>query len=472
MKLHIVILLVSLSLIGCNDKTADAGDYAFIGGEIVNPNNDYIMLYNPKAESDTLHLDQHNRFSFKVKDLTPGIYTFTHGGEYQMLLLEVNDSIMFRLNTVDFDESLVYTGLGAKKNNFLIKTFLDNEIDNKKLTKYCQMEPEDFMKHVDSSMFSRIQELDKFIQHKSPSDLFIKIAKTSINYNYYANKEIYPFGYYGNNKLIHFKDLPEGFYDFRNEVDYNMEDLNEFYVYNRFLFSHFNNLALEKYYSVNGHDTAFDRESLAYNLGKLDLIDSLIVQKKIKNYLLKHTARDFIIHSLDKEEIDSILSSYTSKCTNSEDKSEIVQLVASIEKLQTGYNVPNVAVVNYNGKTTDLHSIISRPTVIYFWSSNFKMNYRNSHSKVKKLKAKYPTIDFIAINVNDDDEMYWKKTLEKFNFPTENEYQFKEPTKAHNSLVVNSVSKVIIVNKNMTIIDANTNMFTSKFEEHLKKLNK
>ena len=69
-----------------------------------------------------------------------------------MLLLEANDSIMFRLNTADFDESLVYSGSGAKKNNFLIKTFLENEIDNKKLTKYCQMEPEYFMKHVDSAM--------------------------------------------------------------------------------------------------------------------------------------------------------------------------------------------------------------------------------------------------------------------------------------------------------------------------------
>ena len=36
---------------------------------------------------------------------------------------------MIRLNTLDFDESLVYTGKGSSKNNFLMDVFLRNERD-------------------------------------------------------------------------------------------------------------------------------------------------------------------------------------------------------------------------------------------------------------------------------------------------------------------------------------------------------
>ena len=470
MKLHIVTLLASLALLSCNDKTTDAGDYVFIGGEIINPNNDYIMLYNPNTEADTLHLDEHNRFSYKVKDFVPGLYTFTHGGEYQMLLLEQNDSIMFRLNTVDFDESLVFTGEGSKKNNYLIKTFLENEIENKRLSDYCQMEPENFIVYLDSSRTVRQNELNDFIAKKSPSDLFIKIAQASINYNYYANKEIYPFGYYGYNKLIHYKDLPDGFYDFREDVDYNFLDLKEFYVYNRFLFSHFNNLALEDYYNVHSHDTPFSRSDISYNIGKLKLIDSLITDDHIKNYLLKHTARDFIINCENETDINSVLNSYLEKSSNADDKNSVKHLVTCIEKIAPGKDLPNVKVVNYNGTVSDIHSVISNPTVIYFWSSNFKMNHKNSHYKVKSLKAKFPHIDFIAININNDDEKYWKNILKQFKFPTQNEYQFDEPNKALNDLVINSVSKAFIVNKDLTIANAHANLFSDDFEIQLKNI--
>ena len=51
---------------------------------------------------------------------------------------------------MDFDESLVYTGRGAKKNNYLINMYLKSEEDNKKVLKYSQLEPELFENHLDS----------------------------------------------------------------------------------------------------------------------------------------------------------------------------------------------------------------------------------------------------------------------------------------------------------------------------------
>ena len=123
-QIALITILVVLTF-GCKTNGSGDGDFAYVGGEIINPKNKNVLLYNTKGKiADSLTLDTNNRFIHKIENLEPGIYLITHGGEYQTILLEPNDSIMFRLNTYDFDESLVFTGLGAKKNNYLIKTYL------------------------------------------------------------------------------------------------------------------------------------------------------------------------------------------------------------------------------------------------------------------------------------------------------------------------------------------------------------
>jgi len=470
MKFSVAVLVMLTTLLSCKNKTDDGGDYAFFGGEIINPSNDYVLLYNPEDEVDTLLLDQDNRFFKKLSDFIPGLYTFVHGGEFQWILLEPKDSLLLRLNTIDFDESLVFTGKGSRKNNYLIKTFLDNEAENQKFMLMCQMKPERFEWVLDSIRKSKLDELNEFLSKKEYSDLFKTVAKTSINYNYYANKEMYPFGYYGYGNLIHYKDLPNGFYDFRKDVNYNMDALSEFYTYNKFLYSHFNNLALQKFYKTATHHDPFDSKSVVYNLEKLNLIDSLVNSKIIKNNLLKYTTRDFVSTCEDSAEIQQVLNSFLEKSTNENDKEVIKGLVFSVKGLKRGNKLPNITLVNYEDKDVVLDSIIAKPTVIYFWSSTLPLLMRNSHYKVSLLKTKYPNIDFIGININDDDKSHWKNVLSQYKFPVAHEYQFKDPHGAQEALAINSVNKSILVNKDSEIIEPNGLLFTSEFEEQLKRL--
>jgi len=470
MKYYIIILFVSISLFSCKNKSIDKGEYAYFGGEIINPTNDYVLLFNSEDESDTLYLDHDNRFLHKITNFKPGLYTFSHGGEFQWVLIEPKDSLLLRLNTIDFDESLVFTGSGARKNNYLIKTFLENEDDNQKFMHLCQMEPEKFERVLDSIRKLKLNELSEFLEEKEYSDLFKTIAKTSINYNYYANKEMYPFGYYGYSNLIHHKDLPIDFYNFRKEVDYNLEDLSDYYTYNKFLFSHFNNIALQEYYKTATHNVVFDNKSVVYNLEKLELMDSLITSSLIKNNLLKYTTRDFITVSQDSLETQEILSSFIKKSTSEKDKAYINELAFSLKNLKRGKQLPNVALIDYNDIEVSIDTLIKRPTVIYFWSTSLPLLLRNSHYKVSQLKAKYPNIDFIGININDDDKSHWKSTLTLYKFPITNEYQFKDPNEALNALAISSVNKSILIDKDSKIINSNVLLFSSEFEEQLEHL--
>jgi hypothetical protein len=463
------VLLTSLA-IGCNSNGEDA-DFAYIGGEIINPKNDKIILYNTKGKvSDTLNLDANNRFIHKITNLQSGLYSVRHGGEYQMVLLEPNDSIMFRLNTYDFDESLVFTGKGAKKNNYLIKTYIDNEKEAKKLSQYAQKEPEAFNNFIETRRQKRLNEFYAFLEQNEGSAFFKSVIEANINYNAYADKEIYPFAYFGNNKLIHIKDLPENFYAYRNSVDYNTNYLSNFFSYNRFLFAHFDNLALKSFYKNNAYHSKFNRHSTEYNKSKLNLIDSLVSDETIKNNLLKYKTRDFISHNHSEAEAQEILDFFLAKSTNPEDKAYMEDLVASMKRLRQGNPLPSLVVVSYNNEEFALTEIIAKPTIIYFWTSNRKEQYRNSHYKVRELKSKFPQMDFVSVNINDNDDEFWKNIINQYNFPTTCEYKFKDSKKALQTLALNYLNKAIIVDEKGHILHPNANIYSSEFEETLEDL--
>ena len=464
-------MIASITL-GCN-SSGDDSDFAFIGGEIVNPKNKNVILYNTKGKvADTFVLDANNRFLHKITNLQPGLYSIRHGGEYQMVLLEPNDSIMFRLNTYDFDESLVFTGKGAKKNNYLIKTYIANEKEAKKLSRYAQKEPEDFNTFIETRRENRLNEFHSFLEHNKhvETPFFKSVIEANINYNAYADKEIYPFAYFGNNKLTHIKDLPEDFYAYRNAVDYNANHLSNFFSYNRFLSAHFDNLALKSYYENNPFHSKFDRHSTEYNKSKLDLIDSLITDETIKNYLLKSKARDFISHNHSEAEAQEILNYYSAKSTNDDDKAYMKDLVNSLVQLRYGNPLPDLTVISYDNTEHSLPTVITKPTIIYFWTSNRKSQYRNSHYKVKELKVKFPEMDFISVNINDNDDEFWKNIIKQYPFPTSCEYKFKDSQKALKTLALNYLNKAIIVDKEGRILHPNVNIYSSEFESTLEAL--
>ena len=460
------------TLMSCKKDSDKDASYAYFGGEIINPNNDYVLLLSPNQKFDTLFLDNANRFFTKLDKLKSGLYTFTHGGEYQMVLLESNDSVMLRLNTIDFDESLVFTGNGAKKNNFLIKVFLENEKDQENFINISQLEPDKFERYIESARKERLNEFLEFSDKNRLSKLFNNIAETSINYSHFSAKEMYPFGYYGYRDLKKYQDLPSTFYAYRKDIDYNNVALSDYFIYNRFLYSHFNNIALNAFYKSAKEETVFNRNSLIYNLEKLKLMNENISNDTIKNKLLKNTTRDFISMCEDSTETAQMISSYLEKSTNTKDKAYIKGLSVAIKQLKPGNIIPDVKLLNYDNEPYKLRDLITKPTVIYFWSSNLKIHYKNSHFKSQELRKKYPNIDFIAININDNDNRYWKKTLNEFKFSISNEYQFNNPTDGKQTLAINTIYKMIVVDKDMRIVDSYYNMFQSKFEDVLKELNK
>ena len=66
MKLNFTFICILLFLLNCK-KNSDTTlkDFAYIGGEIVNPTEKYISLSKNNKIIDTIYLDGNNRFSYK-----------------------------------------------------------------------------------------------------------------------------------------------------------------------------------------------------------------------------------------------------------------------------------------------------------------------------------------------------------------------------------------------------------------------
>ena len=64
----LVYALAITTLASCNNRK-NTCDYAYFGGEIINPNNNYLLFYDDTETTiDTIFLDKNNRFSYKVQN--------------------------------------------------------------------------------------------------------------------------------------------------------------------------------------------------------------------------------------------------------------------------------------------------------------------------------------------------------------------------------------------------------------------
>ena len=462
----IYLLYGLLIFVGCQTSPEETKP-VFVGGDIINPSNNYVVLYDNQNNIDTLFLNEDNRFSHYFTNFKPGIHSLVHGGKHQSLLLENNDSVMMHINTHDFDESIVFNGTGAKKNNYLINLLLKLEKEGSETNGDYAKSPEAYHQSIESYISKNCRDLESFLKINTNSDLFKKVALSSIKYHYFTRKELYPFRHFGVNSFSNFKKLPSSFYEFRKEIVYNDIDLKDFYPYYNFLFPHINNLAIEQLTTSN-KEFNLDKHKLDYTTRKLQLIDSLVTNTMIKNNLLKYTTRNFISNSKSIDQSYILYQSFLDKSTNQKDKKYIKDLFKNAQGLQPGYPLPAIEVINHTNETVNVNTIFDKTTVIYFWDNASRYHFENSHIKVKTLQEKFPTIDFVSININSMHTYVWKNMIFGNQFKINNEYRFADPSYAKKRLAINYIKKVLIVDAKGMILNATADLFDPEFETLLK----
>ncbi len=466
-KYLICIIIVSFCLSNCDSTTEVTNDHIYFGGEIVNPNADYIVLFKDKKHPDTIYLDKNNRFSHKIEDIKEGLYSFRHNPEYQLVLLEKGDSILVRLNTLEFDESLVFTGRGARKNNFLIDMFLQNELERENLQKRrIRQTPRQFKKEQDSLFELREKRFKSLTNKYELSDLSKKICRSSFEYDFFSRYEMFLYKQqYSRIKNINATaEYPKDFFDYRDKGDFNDDDLMRLYSYNRFLNHYFTNSSYTKYMNQK----SFSKSKVAYTVYKLDLVDSMIHHSYIKNNLLRGITTNFILDNKNDYTSQKVLDHYLSISSDKKFQTELIKMAKATARLKPNNIIPDQDLISSNGEMTKLSALFEKPvTALYFWSIERKDHYIQAHKKTDYLSKVYPDIDFIGINTDDEQTDNWLKTIKRHQYNLDREYEFKFPKCSSDELVIHYTNKVILVDRDGKIINPNADLFSSFFEKQL-----
>lgn len=466
----ISVFICLITLCSCKKEPDQLlGGSAFFGGEIINPTSNYIIIYKSATILDTVYLDNNNRFKYNFKNFEAGLYNFYDGKESQSFLIQPNDSIMVRVNTKEFDESLVFNGIGEKENNYLINLFLETEKLEEDVLKISQLKPEVFDKKLSKIRQKKLDKLKAFTTKHKPSKLFKTFAEAKINYNYFYSKEAYPFINHSKTEYENFKSLPSNFFNFRKEINYNNSILKDYRPYVSFLRFHFSNIALHEHFK-HSKESRYNNQSLDYNLDKLHLINKKVKDTFIKNRLVYYNMIRFINASNNVADYDILLKSFKQKSTNATQKKKATTLANSYKRLKPGKVIPDLVIIDKKEKSHRLNNVIKKPTIIYFWDASDRYHLKVSHDRAKQIQKKYPEFDIVAISLNTISSKEQKEILERNLLENTNEYHFKNVDKAIEQLSLRPVNKVFIVDKNAKIVNPKANMFDINIENELLEL--
>ena len=410
LKLIIVAIILFFSN-SCNNDTLR--DDFFLGGEIINPSSNYVNFYYNNIKIDSIELDSENKFFKKLENIQPGIYRIEHIPENQYIIIENGDSLWIRVNVEDFKESLTFSGKGSSKNNFLVDMSNLNDYENDFLSSIYNKESEIYKKAIDSLIEEKNNIWNQFNRSVNQKRLSQNITKASIKYNYYNKLERYA--------LLRGKDWTNDerkeYFSYRDGVNINNSELSLFEPYITYLMNYFNEKTLD-----SGQVYFYEKNNTDFNIKKLLIIDSKINEPYLKNNLARATAIEEILNFKNNDYHKEFIDYYTYVNTSEIYLNEILQLYTDIEKMKKGNTLPEIEILDFNGKKISSKTeFTGRKTFIYFWSQTQMNHYRNTMNKVFILQKKYPNYRFVGICIQPFNTMI-SKVLNMMKINLENQF--------------------------------------------------
>lgn len=467
MKHKYTFLFLSLLILsGCMSEEDHKG--TTISGEVVNPQSPYVIISRNDQVIDTAFLDTKNHFYYQFSKVEDGLYTIKHPydiySETQMFYLEKNDSIRLRVNTSDFDNSIMYSGDGAAKNNLLTKIFLDNRNNAKILPQYYRMKPKGFVQKIDSIKRSQLVELDRLNLKYNFSGQFLKLIKSIIDYSNYDFKERYYFLVNKYNPELK-SDLSPDFFAYRKHIDLNDRRLQTYYIYQYFLEDYLKNTTSNKCLARSGQN-CFDLRSGDNLKQRLTLSDSLFNINSIRSLFFTRYGAQYIVQAQTVDEVDSMINFLNNVDGYNPNKLHEIKELGCVQKRQFVGNISNLHLITSDNEKVQVSSVLSKSTVIFYWSTNYSAHHKRLHQEISVLRKRYPELNFIGINIDSNKNNKWVNSLREFSYVADDEFQLVCPPDQR-KFYRNYLNKMVFVDKTGDIIGSDLSINDQNIEEEI-----
>ena len=435
----------------CNNQIDS--DRIFFGGQIVNPSSTYVTLYKDNKTIDSLALNLNYRFFKYYDSLESGVYKIEHIPEYKSVFLEKGDSIWARINASSFDESIVFSGHGAAKNNFMMDLLLSFDKENSFLSSKYSTDSQTFTKLIDSLL---VEKKNKWIFMDSINQLSPiaqKITQAAYIYPYATRKERYALlrGTFWN------KIQDSIYFDFRKYLSFSETDLAFFDPYINYLLNYLSKKALdstENYFK--------NRQKTNFNIKRLQLINSHIKGNVLKNNLARAVAFEELMNLENHKNHEKFLKQFLLVNTSQSYLNEVLDLHNDIENMSAGKKLPQLKLQNHLLKTLSTNELIEKPTVFYFWSQTQMSHYRNTIVKVKALEKQFPDYDFKGVCIQPFNEIVFE-VHRMMNIDPKTQFAFTNFDNDSKKWVLSLLNRAIVVNANGIIKEGFANFSAPDF---------
>lgn len=438
----------------------------YFGGLIVNPTSNFVVLLKQDVVIDTFFLDDKNQFGGKLVEAEKGLYVFKHPPENQIMYIEPGDSTLVLLNTLDFDESLNFSGKGSEKSNFLNRMYLLNQKNNEIILNHYKRDPIVFAKLTDSIKEDREKYLTKLNKKYRLSSDFNELAQASINYEYYDLRERYTYLLYKYAREDVSK-IPQDFHNYREAISLNDENLEDYYLYLNFLDDYLRTKSVEfceggKVKNTNCYSLSnFNNIQL-----RIKLADSLITGERVKNSFIERFAAQGIIYSQSTEDLFAVLE-LLKDINYSGNRIEDLRQMAGIQNsLLPGNNIGELKLLNTKRDTVQLKHISTKPKITYHWTINSPGHFKWQHEKIEALRKKYPEVDFIGINIDKNNFSEWNSILNSHSRNKNFEYKLNI-LMINEDLLRNYLYKMIFLDPNGEIVRGDVSLNTFDHETRI-----
>tara|TARA_R110002124_G_scaffold117289_1_gene274332 strand:- start:2057 stop:3445 length:1389 start_codon:yes stop_codon:yes gene_type:complete len=451
--------LISLVLIG-SCTTSNKEKLTYFGGKIIHPKSDFVLLYKNDKLIDSLFLDNDDKFLGSYKNFNEGFYYFIHGNENQYVYFEPKDSISIRLNTWDFDESLVFSGIGAEKNNILIDCFLENEKEryNSIIYSFYGLEPIVFKKKLDSLLDLRQKKIDAFkLRQPNLPKNYSELLEIVVKYPIYNRFERYPAKYKEIHKADDLPKLDATFYNYRKNIDLNNSSLIYLRSYTQYIVNRLYN---------NVYEQGFTNTSKEFTVALLNTINENITSEKLKNTFLRQMiVNDFLDKSTCNINKDAFYT-YFRLSTNIEDKKEIQRLLNDVKTVHSGSLLPVFNVFDFNKTKHTIKSLSkNKNSVIYLWNPRY-ISGEYLASRINYLTKEFPKLNFIGVKISSSID---EKPLKGIDI--KQQFFINSKSKA-NEFLSSELPRTILVNKNGKIVNGYASITSPRIHNQLKSLQK
>lgn len=480
MKIKITTLLCLCILFVSNNLFAQSNTALTIfGGTIINPKKDFVKItlssdgMITKSEYET-HVNKDGSFKFSLNINTIQYGHFTHGDEYTKICLYPGDSINISIDTKQFDETIVYSGKGSEKNNYMAKEFLmfyDDIHQERTYNTLVDSTPESFNEYCEELFSKHSEFLDENLKDNTNVELFKKINK----YNYVLNLLFFQINYFSYKRFVsgetggvvsHEVKEEETYFNKLKRINLNDSTLIICEGYISLVWQIFNTKSgqleirstpivkdSKGNYKFQDSYVRFDR---AYELEKLFL------SGKVRDYVTFVELQNMIEYREVNQYSDSYFD-FVNNCKNEQLVSDIKELYSAHQKLKNGKPAPNFELLDISGNKVKLSDFIGKVVYIDFWAS-WCGPCIGAFSDIEEVYNELKDEDFVFLYISiDDNKEKWKEAVSEYKLKG---IHLNSPDGFESEIcklyLVSGIPKYMIIDKNGNIYDKDASYNNNK----------